>query len=463
MGIGRPAGITQASGMIGDVLTRTNGDLTYYVRTTGDDGNDGLSAGNAFLTVNEALDRIPRHIKHDITVDVGSGSFTTFDITGFNIELGGSLTVEGKLATPSLDGLDSGTATGGSVIQLIDTGGGWTTDELRGLLVKIGDDYRVVRENTGTIVNFGSNFPATCSGKAYEILEIDTTVTGTSGLGFGPIGVCDNKVAQRDLYIRNFKTTTGTVGLFAFTTDLGIVERIYTSGAYYGVGLQTVGGEPKLFEVYATGCTYGIWSRTLMNFKESRLGSYNNTGSGFYMDMNVATSNITGFFDNNGEHGIEAVDTAGIVDVESYFYAKDNTLSGIKLHNCSSFDIDSGTLEDNGAYGLEVDDDTVGNRSQGSFANLVGDITIQNNTDGGIIMRNRSGIALTNVDGSGNGNYGLELKAGSYALVTLNTGITGDTGDVVIDGEAFTWATDFSSDGDVVMDLTSGCRIERRD
>ena len=51
--------------------TKTMDDLDLYVRTTGADTNDCLSAAKACLTIQEVIDRIPKEIHHAVVVDIG--------------------------------------------------------------------------------------------------------------------------------------------------------------------------------------------------------------------------------------------------------------------------------------------------------------------------------------------------------------------------------------------------------
>lgn len=59
--------------------TSTSGNVTYYVRTDGNDSNDGSAddAAHAFLTIQHAIDLIPKHIKygHTITINVAAGTY----------------------------------------------------------------------------------------------------------------------------------------------------------------------------------------------------------------------------------------------------------------------------------------------------------------------------------------------------------------------------------------------------
>lgn len=75
--------------------------LTFYVNaSTGNDENDGLSAGNALKTIMAAINRIPQIINHTVIVNVANGTYAeTVTITGFFGK--GALTVQGNTTTPT--------------------------------------------------------------------------------------------------------------------------------------------------------------------------------------------------------------------------------------------------------------------------------------------------------------------------------------------------------------------------
>ncbi|WP_310549932.1 phage tail-collar fiber domain-containing protein [Paenibacillus glufosinatiresistens] len=87
-----PAGQLPAS-----VPQQTTADVTYYVRTDGNDGNNGLAntAAGAFRTIGKAISVLPRVINHAVVINVAAGSYAEellFD--GFNGR--GSLYVVGS-------------------------------------------------------------------------------------------------------------------------------------------------------------------------------------------------------------------------------------------------------------------------------------------------------------------------------------------------------------------------------
>ncbi|MFD1903842.1 hypothetical protein ACFSQ7_06780 [Paenibacillus rhizoplanae] len=57
---------------------QTTADVTYYVRTDGNDGNTGLgnTAGGAFRTIQKAISMIPKMVNHTATISVAAGTYT---------------------------------------------------------------------------------------------------------------------------------------------------------------------------------------------------------------------------------------------------------------------------------------------------------------------------------------------------------------------------------------------------
>lgn len=56
---------------------QTTADITYYVRTDGNDNNTGLAntAGGAFKTISKAVSMIPQVINHEVRINVAAGTY----------------------------------------------------------------------------------------------------------------------------------------------------------------------------------------------------------------------------------------------------------------------------------------------------------------------------------------------------------------------------------------------------
>lgn len=169
------------------------------------------------------------------------------------------------------------------------------------------------------------------------------------------------------------------------------------------------------------------------------------------------------YADSNSSTGIFA-DYAYLLELDEV-ESTNNGSDGVFVAGANSMDIDSGNISDNGGYGIKIGQDSTGNRTGNQFVNMVGTLTIENNASGGIIVKARSGVAVTAVSGTNTGGYGIQVDSGSYALITSATAITGASGDATANGgtTSLTWATDFANNGDVVINLSNLSSIERKD
>jgi len=81
---------------------QTTADLTYYVRTDGNDNNTGLAntAAGAFKTITKAISFIPQIVNHAVTVNVAAGTYSEIiSLSGFSG--GGSITIQGDTVASS--------------------------------------------------------------------------------------------------------------------------------------------------------------------------------------------------------------------------------------------------------------------------------------------------------------------------------------------------------------------------
>lgn len=85
-----------------DVLSASR---AYYVRSDGNNGNDGLSntAGGAFLTVQRAIDIVYGNLDlngFDVSINIADGTYSSFRITSPQVGAG-RVTTRGNLVTPT--------------------------------------------------------------------------------------------------------------------------------------------------------------------------------------------------------------------------------------------------------------------------------------------------------------------------------------------------------------------------
>jgi hypothetical protein len=424
MGVGKRG----ASG--GTIVGQTTGDITYYVRTTGSDSNDGLSTGTALATLVAALDKIPALIKHKVLIDMGAGTFTGADITGFIIDqgqtLGGSintpdasLIISGTLGQPTLTtGTATGTATSGTTSQLVDTGQAWTTNELRGRLVLVDGNYRVVRDNTDDTIEFCAVYGASTSGKAYEILEQKTILNGNvAGYGYAALAIWDTyAVYRRCLIIENIKIDAADAywgflayGVTGFSLSQSWIDKPSGSGGT-GLVLQSIMSEFDAIEIYISG-----------NFAEGSIAKYN---AGILRNFRAVAKGVSSFgFSFNGvsvdDVEIAAIDCGGA----GCYMAETWPIGNLQMNR--------GYFADNGSHGLQLG-------SPGA-------------------------LEIANVAGSGNTGYGVYNDSSTRLDIGSGVTVTGTSGDLSIDAGTTTLSwSDLSSVGDVVKNLSTGALVRRK-
>jgi len=96
----------------------TDADLNLYVETAGNDANDCTAPGAfACRTIQGAIDKVPKRIRHKVTITVGKGEFAGAVIEGFSVEsshqptTGAGLDIRGTMV--NVDGTEiNGSPTG---------------------------------------------------------------------------------------------------------------------------------------------------------------------------------------------------------------------------------------------------------------------------------------------------------------------------------------------------------------
>lgn len=209
-------------------IAETTSTLTVTVSTTGSDTpstdrparlSGGDYSAHPFLTIQAALDSLPRDIRHLTTVHVGAGTFAGAVIDGFVSGLAAEddhplLRITGTMVLASVTtGPNTGTATGGSSSTLVHTGAGWTVNDLTGKLV------RLVSGN-GSAANSPAAQLATVLGRVLSNTSDTITLQGTF-----------QKLPRQDMFNAMYPDPSGTPGA---GTVYELVEPAST------VGLETV-------------------------------------------------------------------------------------------------------------------------------------------------------------------------------------------------------------------------------
>ncbi len=131
-------------------LTYSLADITLYVNVDGgSDLFDCTDAGAPCITIQGALNKLPKSLKYRETVNIAPGSYTCFIVSGFSQDQSdqqstGGLLLNGTMVTSTIStGSTSGLATGGTIGfqevfgTLVKSGESWTTNDLRGRYINI--------------------------------------------------------------------------------------------------------------------------------------------------------------------------------------------------------------------------------------------------------------------------------------------------------------------------------------
>ncbi len=133
-----------------DALEGTVADVVLYVDAAGNDSNPG-TALLPFLTIQAAINSVPRALRHLVDVVIGAGNFTGFSLEGFNIFAPGGSTpigirVRGTLATSTLaastatgsfTAVSAGAQATATMAVLTDSTKAWTVNDLKGRFLEI--------------------------------------------------------------------------------------------------------------------------------------------------------------------------------------------------------------------------------------------------------------------------------------------------------------------------------------
>lgn len=77
-----------------ETAKKTTANITYYISTTGNDSNDGLTSGTALKTIQAAINKLPQIVNHSIIINISQGTYSeAVEIIGFIGK--GSITVTG--------------------------------------------------------------------------------------------------------------------------------------------------------------------------------------------------------------------------------------------------------------------------------------------------------------------------------------------------------------------------------
>jgi hypothetical protein len=205
----------------------TDADLNLYVDdTAGNDANDCTAPGaSACATIQGALDKVPKRLRHIVTITVGPGNYAGFVVEGFEVEpawrtSGAGMIIQGSTQPASLTmGTTAGTVfsciRGGlpdpnTHSTLTDPNQNWKSGELRGrkLCLTSGaakDQCLAVEDNTNTVItvagywaDFHADWNNCSAGDLYAITDPATHLMSSVALRQGIGGRANGQAELKD-------------------------------------------------------------------------------------------------------------------------------------------------------------------------------------------------------------------------------------------------------------------------
>lgn len=177
----------------------TSGAMNLYVETTGNDSASCTSVLAPCLTIQGAVDKIPKLVKHPVVVTVGAGTFTTgANISGFAFDTGqtaarqASITVQGTFsnftpatgtATGTLTAAANASATTVTWSTWTDNTQSWTVNDLIGKVVEFSTGMScMITSNTATTFTTGHRLSELIpiAGTTYAIRDWTTFIDNFS-------------------------------------------------------------------------------------------------------------------------------------------------------------------------------------------------------------------------------------------------------------------------------------------
>jgi hypothetical protein len=156
---------------------------------------------NCCATPQGALNKIPKLLRQQVTVNLLAGNHPGFVISGFMADNSVQQTTGGLLITGSLvnstlaSGSATGTATGGTAGTaptfgtLVDSGATWTVNDLVGRFITTATPANVsfpIISNTGTSITIAGSWSAPTGSTTYAIQDPSAIVTGVAVLAASP-------------------------------------------------------------------------------------------------------------------------------------------------------------------------------------------------------------------------------------------------------------------------------------
>ncbi len=260
------------------VHAATLGNMVLYVDTAGDDTGACTSPGaSACATIQGALNKVDKDVRHNVLINVGPGNFGCFSVSGFRFDPqaqsiavdggampggpvagGASISVQGTMVESAVDaGSAIGTVSSSTVASfsglgfiqptMTDNAQSWVPGDLKSKFLVYTSGPRtyqrlLIHENTATKLTFASSLAVAPSvGDTYRIEEPGTVITTTCprapSVGVqGDGGYFPGAMIATAYVYDNVGHSIGTVRLaqmdFANPTGIGVHQHSLSNSTY---------------------------------------------------------------------------------------------------------------------------------------------------------------------------------------------------------------------------------------
>jgi hypothetical protein len=453
----------------------TTADMTLYVdAATGLDTNSGL-VGFPLKTIQAAIDKVPQTIKHNVTINVGAGTYAesikiclSF-LEYKNVILRGTTW---SAVVPST-GPASGVFTANNgVHQFTLAAAGWTVNDLRGRMLKITSGpqsglYYGIVSNTATTIDAGCNATAV-GNSSFEIVTPATIITrdasSSSSITATVIGGALGTVGSGGLIIDGLSIGTTASRAIRFFGGSATVVNCLLSGAVGAIDSANCIGI-FILNNYISSTVYLDSS----NIYISDNGIYLSPGySGIvvrnvrFLGLNQEGGN-SGMLIDGGARGILcSYATCYLVNTfTSKLTIRNSSTAGIEVETGASLVMASGPGIYNltgCAVGIKVNGKII-SKATVNITGQTSDAILINSYGNSIVVPNGSSI-------TGNTGFGIKLPVGNNvthnniqigSTVTMNTNALGD---LTLNGTTAISIADLRADPDkTVVDLIRLNRI----
>ncbi len=311
---------------IRDGWNKTSSNLTIYVdNVNGSDTTGDGSSSNPYATLTKALSELPSKIANAVTIVLkkSSTSYGSIYLSGFVMETGGSLTIQGEF-----NQLNSGTVgsfnnsvndpvygSSVKVAQITDSSKNWTTNQFQNKLIRVYKDttsyYRTICYNDAHSIYCNQTFPVTIDNTwSYEILDWGTSCNYIQlNNNLGTVNIQNLKVSQPNNFYCSVLRKTSSINV-----------------------------DNCLFEGYANGSYSTIFTgETICTISNSVINANNTSNYAVNISFGASSSSAT-------LKGCLVLNNSSSAVVNVYFLSRINLSNGTRLYKGTS----------NPAYGIKM-------------------------------------------------------------------------------------------------------------